>query len=542
MNDASAAMPTHPPMTRASASFVGLHVVTIFSSILQLVIDRSYDNLLVNVIILLSSTVTFAYLQRTRALDEVPLSSFALLGLCITTQWGALVGQSLMWTPVAANLRVPVRTFAYLAGFQAVAITAHLVSRRLAVLMAARKMIADHILTPMGLFKIPVPAALWFIGAIGLAATAGAGSDLGAAGSKVAGGFGVLAWAPFTIPALYIRLGPAYCNLKRQLSYLVVYIAAAVLVGAALNARSVMFVGALTGMLLYLLVLLNDKRPFRWQSLKWAAGIAITGAALFQPLTDFALAIQVAREYRGRVSALEMVNETFLAMTNANALRQTRDKFFVDATVGIYDEFYFASPLLARFVETKFHDNSFFLVENVRPLESSLILEDALDRIWAILPYPVLKMMDKEKSKYVLQYSAGDYLSYVRFGSLLGGFKTGSVFAQIIAIFGEWTPVAYFLLCIPIFIFWDSLAKVTAAGPVVSVIGMLVIYRLFAYGIASESLSNFVGQMLRNHLQNVLLYTVLFSISRVVWKPYQADNHSTLASTSNLARFAARPT
>ena len=110
-------------LTRSDAAFIALHAMSVVSFVLQVFLSHSYENVLSALIVLLSATLTFAYLRQTQAIREVPLSSFAVLGLCVTTQWGALVGQTLMWSPVAENLRIPLRTFAYLAGFQMVATT-----------------------------------------------------------------------------------------------------------------------------------------------------------------------------------------------------------------------------------------------------------------------------------------------------------------------------------------------------------------------------------------------------------------------------------
>jgi hypothetical protein len=189
-----------------------------------------------------------------------------------------------------------------------------------------------------------------------------------------------------------------------------------------------------------------------------------------------------------------------------------------------YDEYYFKSSIVGRLVETKFHDNSFFMVQDISPLESRWVAEDAMDRVWSILPYPVLKWLGQERSKYATLYSAGDLLIYLRYGFNLGGFATGSMFAQGIAIFGVWTPFLYFLVCIPVFIAWDVLSRPGSSEKpaVLSLIGMLLVYRLFAYGIVTESIGNIAGVLLRFQLQNVLLYALVFALTRSIWKPFDA--------------------
>jgi hypothetical protein len=119
----------------------------------------------------------------------------------------------------------------------------------------------------------------------------------------------------------------------------------------------------------------------------------------------------------------------------------------------------------------------------------------------------------------------GDLLANLRLGVEIGQFRTGSMFGQAIGIFGVWTPFLYFLVCIPVFIVWDVLAFRSRAGgqAVISVIGMLLIYRVFANGIVSESLGSIAGMLLRFQVQNVLLYALVFAATRAIWAPFKAD-------------------
>jgi hypothetical protein len=244
--------------------------------------------------------------------------------------------------------------------------------------------------------------------------------------------------------------------------------------------------------------------------------------------------VQVARAERDRVSKVEMIQHTYHLLQDPAAVRREAQRMQADAQVGAYDEYYFRSSMVGRLVETKFHDNAFFMVEGVSALESRLIAEDAVDRVWSILPFPVLKWLGLERSKYVTLYSSGDLLAYLRLGVELGSFVTGSMFAQGIAIFGAWTPFLYFLLCIPVFIVWDVLSRPASktAPAVVSLVGMLLIYKLFAYGIVTDSIGNIAGVLLRFQLQNVLLYALVFGATRALWRPFDPATASRVAETT----------
>ena len=520
---ASPLQPRSPGPTRAGAAFAALHASTWLAAAAQFFIDRAYDNLICTLFVLASASLTFLYVRRTRALAEVPLSTVAVMGLCATTQWGALVAQSLLGDSLTANLRVPLQTFGYLFGFQMVAVSAHWVSRRLQVFMSARRVLASA-LQPLGIFRVPSLPAMWAIGGVGLLSILGAHGASASLWTKIASGFAVLAWAPFVIPVLALRYGPAYCQLRRQLPFLVLFGALAALLGVAFNFRAVMLVGVMTAALLYGLVVLDDERPLQTRHLRNLALGLTACALLYQPLSYFLTAMQVARGERDKISKVEMIGHTFEVLQDPRAVRLERERGEIAAEVAAYDEIYFRSSMVGRLVETKFHDNAFFLVEGVSPLESRLIADDALERVLSILPYPVLRWMGMQRAKYVTLYSAGDLLAYMRLGGEMGQFRTGSMFAQGIAIFGVWTPVLYFLLCIPVFIIWDMLARPGPGGAVavVSVIGMLLVYRLFAQGIVTESIGNIAGVLLRFQLQNVLLYALVFALTRLLWKPFDA--------------------
>jgi hypothetical protein len=517
----SSASPVRSNATRAGAAFLALHIATWLAAAVQGFIDPRIDNLLAVAFVVVSSSLTFLYVRVTRAMREVPLSTLAVLGLCMTTQWGALVGQAALADSLTSHLRVPLQTFGYLAGFQVVAISAHWMSRQFTLFMSARR-IGSGVLARLGIFRTPAVGPLWVFGCVGLVSVM-AGHVLGGnLFDKIADGFAFLAWAPFAIPLLYLRHGSAYCTLRRHVPWLVVFAALAVLLGLALNFRKVMLSGAMVGGLLYLTVLLDDERPFAWRQVRHAALGLVLVALLYQPVTYFMTAVQVARVERDKLSRVEMIGHTLRVLQDPAAVQRERDKLQTAGEIEAYDEYYFRSSILGRLVEIKYHDNGFYMVQGVSPTESRLIAEDAVDRVVSILPYPALKWLGLERSKFVSLYSVGDLLASFRLGVELGAYRTGSMFAQGIAIFGVWTPFLYFLLCIPVFIVWDVMSRPGSAmrPAMVTVFGMLLVDRLFAYGIVAESVGNIIGLLLRFQIQAILLYALVFAMTRVVWKPF----------------------
>jgi hypothetical protein len=527
-------------MQRSQALFIGIHSLTLLCAAAQIFIDASQVNAVAALCVALSAAVTFGYLQLSRALEEVPLSSFALAGLCVTTQWGALLGQTVFWESMTVSLRAPTATFTYLLMFQLVAVSAHWVWRHLGFLVATRQLITEHVLAPLGIFGVPRVQALWAIGILGLLSIVVTGGGQVDLIRKIVDTFNFLSWAPFAIPLLHRRFGKAYCDMRKHWVGLAAFGFCAVLLGMALNYRAVMFVGALTALLLGLLHLTTDKTPLRAKHFVSLGVAALIAVLLFEPLTYFTAAIQVARDQRDRIGKLEMVAHTLKVLQDPAAVRRARDRIEISPGLDTYDEYYFRSSMIGRFVETKFHDNMFFMIEGASALESRLIADDAIDRIWSILPYPLLKSMGLERAKTVSLYSLGDYLTYLRLGGE-SAFRTGSMFAQAVAIFGAWAPLLYFLLCIPLFMVWDVLSRrdASAGTTVLSVVAMLLMYRLFAYGLVTESFSGLIALLARNQLQNVMVFALVFALSRLIWPPF--EHHAESLAERKRARVLGVP-
>lgn len=526
----SAAEPLHAHvLSRSDMVLWVLQAAALLALGLQIAIGADRVNVASATVIVLSSTLTLQYLRIGRGFEGSPLSSFALLGLCISTQWGALIAQTVAWVPVSDGLRNPQLTFKLLGLFQAVAILAHWLVRRLAFMRAARGALSSHLLRPMGMFDAPSPGNLWIIGAVGfvgLLAGVGVGihEERDKVGDKILDGLRFLAWAPFLIPILHRRYGDAYCNLRRQGWLLAAYIASVVVLGLALNVRSVMFAGITTVALQFVLLLLMDRSPMRLRDLWRGTAVLVPAALLIAYTADLATAMVIARSQRGLSSPVQMIESTIHALGDRAALDMLRDHAAIEGTYSVYDEYYIANPILARFVDTKFHDNMFAIVDGLAPDEIAAVREDARKRVLGTLPRPLLTQLGFDPDlKVVLEHSIGDYLNWIRYGESLGGFRIGSVFAHMLAVFGMFGPLVYLLLAMPVLLYWDSHAR---SGPdgrqEVSPLAMLLIVSLFLNGLSMDSVSNMVNLLIRGFAQSLILYALVFWLSRLAFRPFSS--------------------
>ncbi len=238
-------------------------------------------------------------------------------------------------------------------------------------------------------------------------------------------------------------------------------------------------------------------------------------------MSDLATSMAIARQLRGKVPASVMIQTTFHVWGQPGLIAAYRSDQEARSRFSSYDEYYIANPMLARFVLTKFYDNSFYFARTLTTEKSKAQLRDvSLKFAVAGLPTPILKALDIPIDKDDLNYSMGDYLAYLSRGIPLGGRKTGNIFAQGIALFGPLFPFIYAVICLAIFGLMDLLTvKPKSGAAALSALGMLQIWSFFLEGITYESLHKVLHLFLRNFAQTLVIYVLVFAASRQGRRP-----------------------
>lgn len=481
----------------------------------QFAIDASSENLAASCVVLASTMAILLYIAWTDAIRTHPLSTFAILGFCATTQLGALLAQSATWTSLTLNLRQPLETFATLALYQGFALLAHGVYRLFSGASSTKPTsLIRSGLERLGLYATPTAGTLWIMGLMGLFSYLLSGGE--GVGSKLSQGVTFVAWAPFLIPMYVLQQGSGYCKVKQNYAFLALYAGVIALLGVAANARGLMLSGLMTVALFAMLSALRSSQRVMASQVARIGVVLLVLGALSIPVADLVTAMVIARKSRGEVSALKMVEETFYYFQRPQLLQAQRDRDKFTSVQSSYDETYFASPLMARLVETKFHDNALYFASRLNAQDEEKMLDITGAFFWATLPDPMLKAMTIDVSKSDLRFSMGDYISHLAGAGDLGGFKTGSGFAQGQAILGYFFPLVYLLLCPILFLTHDVLSYRSENGEVlVSTLGMLGIWRMFQYGISAESLQYIFMAVVRGLPQNIILFLLIFHIARV---------------------------
>lgn len=309
-------------MSTRSAIVYCLAGLAVLATLLQFVIDSSSANVASSSIVLLSSLCVLAYIAWTKALNEKPLSTFAIFGLCVTTQLGALLAQTAAWTALRSSLYDPLYTFGSLAFYQAIAVVVHAAYRYFSVQKPANVGLVRGLLDWAGIYRTPRVGTLWIMGCIGLITFFF--SHLEGVVGKIAAAFNFMALAPFLI-LLYVRdLGEAYCNARLNRLLLIAYTLLAVVLGLALNTRAIMFSGVVTIGLIYLLSGMRSNAPLTRRSVVRLGALAAFLIAISVPLSDLATSMAIARQWRGKVSASVMIRTTFHVWGNPNLIAAYR--------------------------------------------------------------------------------------------------------------------------------------------------------------------------------------------------------------------------
>ena len=504
-----------PVRNKRDLFFGLLQAMSVLCTGLQWLISPDSLNMACVGLVATSSAMVFAYLWRANVTVDYPISSVAILGQVVTTQFAALVAQTLAWTPLVELLRWPLMTFSVLALVQLLTIAAHWVYRHLAVTNTISESIRQRMLMPIGALSVPPVHVIWVMALPGLYAMAlGGGAAIGDVGGKAIQALNFLVYLPFLIPLYYRQYGSSYCNIKRHGPLLLMYVLVMMVVAIALNARQLMAIGPVQIGLIFLIYALQDPKPITQRTVVKLGMLIAVSAVAISMFADLSTAMVIMRDKRDALKPKELVEETVKTLGDRSRLKQYNLDVLDQVRYARYDEVYLLNPVIARFSETKFHDNHIYFASIINDRERDELWATTLEKMLVILPQPVLDLFDSKIDKYELMYSFGDFYRYLQEGpdNTLGGYSIGSGYAHLIALVGmPWFPVCIVLLLMPTFVVLDSFARQAGRLEVAPVI-MCWSWMIFLTALNGESLVSRMGLYLRDLPQKLVLYVVVYGL------------------------------
>jgi hypothetical protein len=267
----------------------------------------------------------------------------------------------------------------------------------------------------------------------------------------------------------------------------------------------------------------NDKLIFRF------CFLALILVSISFPVSDLSKAMLLARSDRGQVSPIKLVEKT---LENFNKKELLVKQDLNDSRVEkIYSEKYLRNGVLARFVFTKFHDNSFYFAGNVSDKFRDDILDLSGDLLWTTFPQPFLDFLNVDIDKKQFKFSLQDAWVHYSFGYPMSGYKTGTVFAQGLYIFGLFFPIIYFGMCFLMFAALDLFSYTRLKGVTdISIIGMLLVTPFFIFGITAESLFIIFVSYTRTLFQTIFLYFILIRVFKFISNLYNLNSSANKSS------------
>jgi ABC-type multidrug transport system fused ATPase/permease subunit len=235
---------------------------------------------------------------------------------------------------------------------------------------------------------------------------------------------------------------------------------------------------------------------------------------LVGPISDFSVAMQVSRFKSG--NRIENLIDVYQKKTEIDKFRLSSQ---LAREYSPYDESYIKNSLLQRLVETKFHDNALYFSSHLSEGGKVALGEKTSDLLFGILPQPILDLFKIDVDKLTLRSSMGDYLANFSAGIPLGGYRTGSIFAQGQALLGPLFILTYFMICIALFYIMSLLSNKLNALVTLSAPALLLIWSFFISGITAESLHQMMAFLARNFIQSVVIYLLVYWLCCLFTKP-----------------------
>ena len=501
-------------------------LVAVAAAVQVLFFYRAEFNLISTLMAAVSSLLGIAYSLNSVRFRAHPVSALVLLLYTTTATSGALLVKTLEQAPLVDRLQLPVTTFGVLLTVQLLLLLADLIYLRMNALQAVRRWLAHRIIGPVGVMKWPTDGELWLMGLAGCVSVLLTGTDfeseasfgIASAGMKLMRAFGFLKFAPFLIPfreALSGKPSPV----RLPMLALTLYFVALVGISFATNSRST-FADAIPTVLICMLIArsqgrLDLSKVSPVTLIMVALGAAVAGVLL----SRVALAMVVVRDYRHTADVGSLVAMTMEALFNSEWLEGAKSRMDSAVSIANYSETYVDSRFFARFLLTKFHDNILYYFSLMGPDQITSYKGFMLDRLAGTLPDPLLRAFGIMVNKQDLVVSNGDYTVYLVDGWGLGGFKSGSLIAEVVSVFGWAFPLVVLVCALLLFVFHDAFVMVTryrrlAFSPLI----LLLIWNLCgttaAFGLGAESVTAIPAGIARGLPQNVLVYVLAVAVLR----------------------------
>ncbi len=497
----------------------------------QLFFFSEITNIIAMMAVVFAWWITTRIWLQPKMLQTYLLSSFMLLGFTSTQFYFPLLFTTIENKPLIHNLEMPEAVFLHSTLCLLVLVVAHALYR---FLMKATPDRSISLLGKIGFFDPPTHLQVWLMGMLGMAASfyvylANPEIAQGATGDpavKMLQALGPFMYAPFFIP--FSRLYGNKTELPRGFSMMIAAYALLLLgISMAQNQRGTFMFGLVTPAFAYALGLLLGVFKTRILTVRNVVVAGLLVWVLTGPFTDLGTAMLLVRDQRKDIPPSELITLTLEALDDKEAIENKRKDDINEPADFDWDERYLDNLFTARFANIKFNDASLITYSKVGMFDPDM-QDFSVDQILASLPEPVLAMFNLDVDKETLHsLSFGDYLYILSGGyGTPTGWRVGHMAGVGMATFGWWYLLFLGLIMLPIFYLTDKFfrprvdkASAESLAPEdkfrFSFCGILRLTSFFQF-LLIESVVVGVTYLMRGWIQMVLLYFLMFHISRII--------------------------
>ncbi|RYY63086.1 MAG: hypothetical protein EOO05_00325 [Chitinophagaceae bacterium] len=521
-----------PHITRYFSNFIRWSwILGVVAFGFQTIFFTDLTNFTCGALVLLGWKATTSSVLNFPTISRYPISSVIVLGFATSQLYFPLLFTSIENKSLINNLALPLDIFIHSFAALVAILTTHFLYRLYDKRSTHR---LRKFLIRLDFFKAPGDNQVWMMGATGLLAMfyihflnpASAEDGGGGAFDKIIAGLIPFAYSPFFLPLgrLYGRVST---DNKRLYSKLILFALLLFIVSVASNIRSAFllgFVAAGLSLCIGMLLGIYDSKIISPGKMIIAGLVAWL---MIGPIADLSTAMVIARSQKSELSRADLLSLTFKTFNDKDQLRARQ--LDVKLSASDWDEFYVDNVFLQKFANLKFNDNSLVAADKLGTWNRPM-LDYSIDRVWAMLPGPVLTVLQVEVDKEtVSNASFGDFLFYTAGAnsSVLGGRRSGHLSGTGMAAFGWWYLLVLAVGLFPAFYIVDSFynrvsgtisrGNLQPTGVLFSLCVMISMTSFFQFLPAESPVYPFAF-IIRGFVQMVFLYFLLFKLTAIISK------------------------
>ncbi len=524
-------IPTKPANFREIRKWI--YLISMVGMLAQLAISQTPENVFAAMVCAGgNSFVAFSFF-RPKNLKNFPLSSWMVLLFALSNFTVPLLMKTAEFEPLDYNLKFPYLTFGYALATQLALIAGHWLYSNSQTVTRLRNRITYKVLQPLGMFKTPNEFQMWIMGFIGTAAHAVVISrpDLNEAGSPLVKACNALipfTYAPFLMPFAFL-VSDKIDKPAKSSKLIPLYFAFTVVIALAANGRGGLIIPLVTLLMCWMLGYFSNRLPSSFRQKRLVVITALAVAILMPIISNIALAMAVARHERTTSSPVQLIQQTIKDYGDTKAINQVILDAQSDST---WDETYVHNPLLARFVNTKYHDNGFNDTHSLNGGDRDEYVAFLKQKSVDLLPAPVILQLGMKSDKNDQAGSGADFLHRLNTGAALGGFRTGSIVASGVFLYGIFYLPVVGIASIFMFLAADSFCAIRRRRSVqpgvegsteqirfivvFSPAILLMVWQCVYNNFEFEAVTDWIGVLFRIMPVQVLFYFVIIKLTSLV--------------------------